>query len=209
MVEKNYSNLWNNKKSSNSYSVKMNSKIEKLRHKSELRIIKKYSSKNLYDCSIANGRFIKDLKNINYFGSDISIPFVNNIKKYFPQVIVKINDLRKGINEPSDKYQTVICFRTLNNIRNKEKVINEMIRITNKNGYVIFSLPKLLKNIKYSYKFKTDSKIFVRIIKKNKLLERLFNSRYNIIPLKIFFYIEILLSQILPSNYIYVIKKNV
>jgi ubiquinone/menaquinone biosynthesis C-methylase UbiE len=200
----NYSDLWISQKAVDSYARKFNSKIDKLRHAIELEIIRKFAKGKLFDCSIGEGRFIKELRDVEYWGADYSPYFVDYIRKNYPDVSVIQNDLRKGIPYPDDSFDTVICIRTLNNLSEKDEIISEMVRVAKKNGNVIFNLPGCFDG--YTVKFPLDS-FFARSIKKSSFLGKFFNSGFNLIPLNIWVKLEKILLHVSYSSSMIIIKK--
>lgn len=132
---------------------------------------------------------------------DYSASFVDFIKKHYPDVnIVKAN-LEEPLLFPENTFDTVICLRTLFALNKVDKIIAEMTRLTKNGGRLIFdyppkpyfnsdfektfgsyNIPQILNdlNLKILKQYPLDG-IF-HLIKKNRRLARLFNSRFNILP---------------------------
>jgi len=146
------------------------------------------------------------IKEVYTLKTGYSSTVLNYIKKHYPHVKIKKNDLRKGINELSGQYDTVICIRTLENLKEKDIIIKEMLRIAKKNAYIIFNMPTPYTG--YTKKFLMDSYFFVRFIKTNKIAFKIFNSKYNIIPIAFYTYLEKIFVKISNYSNFYIIKKS-
>lgn len=210
------------------YKNKFEQKIDIIRHKIEVSILKKYAHGDLFDCSLGTGRFIPELNNLNdYSGMDYSNDFIEYINKNYPSVKTNKGDLEEKISEPNERYDTVICIRTLFALNNINKIIKEMKRITKKNGYILFdygtkeqfhktlglklnsyNIKEILdkNNLKISKQRRLDSSV-IKLAKEKKMIKKLFNSKYNIIPNIIYLLIERFLNYFSYFRKLYVIKK--
>lgn len=226
--EKNlYSEEWTSEEKVEKYHQKFNSKVDFLRHRIELDILKQYAKGDFLDCSIGDGRFINGLKDQirTLKAMDYSLPFLNFVKKHYPFVEIEQGDLEKGIPEPNNAYDTVICLRTLFALRNFDEILKEMVRITKPGGTIIFdygvkkiyspnkkltfnsfNAKKTIQelNLQIEKSFKLDG--FTYKIKTNRFLHRLFNNKLNIIPENFYEIIEKIISFFAPLRKIYIIR---
>ena len=109
-----------------------------------LKIIKKeIKTKNnsILDVGCANGEFLhflkNNLKNNNYFGLDTNKKFLKIAKKNFflKDVIFIKKDLFKF--KSKDKFDLVICMGVSHLLKDIKKLIQKLISLTNKNGFLI------------------------------------------------------------------------
>jgi len=212
MLEKNlYSEHWTASGTAEKYKGKFKKKADRIRHKIEVKILKKYAQGDLFDCSIGTGRFIKPLKTLvkTYSGMDYSPAFLIYINQHFPNAKTFQADLEKSTGQSANYYDTTICLRTIFALRNPGFIVSEMKRITQKGGLIIFDYGKkerwherlkIKVNTANVEKIITDNqlkrmKIFkldglLGIVKKSDFLSRAFNSQYNIMPDAIYLLLE-------------------
>lgn len=134
-----YSAHFSSEKVCRGYVSKFGSNVDRIRHDSEVSILDPEIGGDLFDCSIAVGRFIGQLKNVTkYSGMDYSQPFVDYIRANFPGVQVERGDLLVGIDQPDASHDAVMCMRTLFALNRTEKILCEMVRITRPGGLVVF-----------------------------------------------------------------------
>src|SRR3989339_841433 len=122
------------------YHNKFQFRVDRLRHQLEQRLLLKYASGDLFDCSIGSGRFVKKLRPVlsNYLAMDYSPDFILFVKKNYPSLEVMQADLEQGIPQPDNRFDTVICFRTLFALNHTNLIIKEMRRIAKPGGKLIF-----------------------------------------------------------------------
>ena len=121
------------------YLRKLDNRIEALRHQIELDILQSIVKGHLFDCTIGTGRLISALPDISsYQGMDQSEEFVDYVNEMHGASIARIANLTLGIAEESDRYDTVLCLRSLSAIKHEREIIPEMIRIAKPGGRIIF-----------------------------------------------------------------------
>ena len=106
-----------------------------------------YSHKggSILDCGCGDGRIIEILwrKEANFRGFDISERAIKLAKKRLKSkknVDLKVGDIEK-INFPDETFDMVYTTYTLEHLNKPEKVIEEMVRVTKKGGYLILISP--------------------------------------------------------------------
>lgn len=134
-----YSEHFAGEAAASEYVKKFTSSIDVMRHEIERNAISAHAHGNLFDCSIATGRLIGLLPKVtNYSGMDYSKPFLSHIRAHYPDVNVQWGDLTKGIEKPSEAFDTVICIRTLFALPGVDQILKDMVRITKPSGTIIF-----------------------------------------------------------------------
>jgi SAM-dependent methyltransferase len=215
----------------NKHINKFSKRIDKIRGDLELIIIGKFARGNIFDCSIGFGRFVGRMPLASsYAGMDASISFVEHVKKNHPDIIVIQGSLLDGIAQPDGAYDTTLCIRTLPVLPNIPFIINEMARITRPNGLIIFTYGlkpsrgqiEGQKFISSAYDVKKlcndlDLKV-VKIVPKDTImikfknhptLNRLFNSRLNILPDSFFRFLDLWMSKIISGDdAIFILRKT-
>ena len=121
------------------YLRKLDNRIDVLRDAQEVAILGKRLHGRLYDCTIGVGRFIGRLPLVtSYSGMDLSGEFVQFVRERHPGVQARVGDLTRGIEEPDDAYDGVLCLRSLSAIGHVSEVLREMVRIARPGGLVAF-----------------------------------------------------------------------
>lgn len=230
LKEKNaYSEEWTNKEKVVKYHQKFNSKIDSVRHQIELEILKKYSQGVFFDCSIGDGRFLNDLKKQvkSIKAMDYSQPFLDFVHERYPFIETELGDLEKGIDEPSNAYDTTVCLRTLFALRNFDDILKEMTRITKPQGLIIFdygvkpvesknrnlvldgaNVKSVIEKLPLLVVKTYNLDGFTSLIKKSGLLSRLFALKINFLPVSFYKAVEKLFSFFAPQRKLYILKKT-
>ena len=73
-------------------------------------------------------------------GADLSIPILNYAKKHFKDVKFYVEDARK-LSFKNETFDAAMACGFIEHIKEVDKVLNEMLRVTKKNGYVIIVSP--------------------------------------------------------------------
>lgn len=134
-----YSAHFSSEKVCKGYVTKFGSNVDRIRHDSEITLLGNEIRGDLFDCSIAVGRFIGQLPRVTrYSGMDYSQPFVDYIRANFPGIQVDRGDLLVGIDQPDASHDAVMCLRTLFALGRTEEILREMVRITRPGGLVVF-----------------------------------------------------------------------
>ncbi|MBU0596334.1 class I SAM-dependent methyltransferase, partial [Candidatus Bipolaricaulota bacterium] len=121
------------------YLRKFNRKVDRIRHRMEVRILDRHVSGDCFDCSVGTGRFISELASVrSYSGMDYSPDLAQYARTAYPSIRVEHGDLMKGIDAPDETYDTVFCIRTLFALQGVEGIVREMARIARPGGRVIF-----------------------------------------------------------------------
>ncbi len=216
----------------NHYLNKFRNKQNIVRHTIEVQYIKPFVRGNLFDCSIATGRFIPEFTGVSsYKGMDYSPDFLEFMQKNFPQIPVKRGDLLKGIEEPDNSYDTTMCMRTLFALPQTEEIISEMIRITKPGGTVIFDYGRttfvadcrgqamrtspvnlrefLAKNptVELLATYRLDSPIVLFFIKWL-LPKKFFNSQLNLLPASFWIKLERAVVHLWCQRLLFIVKKK-
>jgi len=79
-------------------------------------------------------------KNYEVIGADYSRPFINYAKKKFRNVKFKKEDARK-LSFKNQTFDTVAACGFIEHIKEVDKVLKEMLRVTKKNGLIIVVSP--------------------------------------------------------------------
>ena len=120
------------------YFRKLDNRIDALRHREELAILRRWLRGRVFDCTIGVGRFIGQLPGVSaYEGMDLSAEFVAYVTREYPQVPAKVADLTAGISQPDDRFDSVICLRSLSAIGQLHRILHEMLRVARPGGIVV------------------------------------------------------------------------
>ncbi|MBN1121465.1 MAG: class I SAM-dependent methyltransferase [Anaerolineae bacterium] len=214
-----YSNQFTEDSQVAQYERKFKGKIDIVRHQVECRVIKRHAAGDLYDCSIGHGRFVTELPKVEtYSAMDYSEAFIRYIEGHYPQVTVRKGDLLNGIEEPDDRYDTVLCIRTLSGLGEAGSVIGEMIRIAKPGGTIIFDYDReddpginevLQENPATIIKTVRVDSPFALGIKRNSRLSKLFNHRVNVLPLGVYTLLERAWGSVSGERILYIAQKNI
>lgn len=121
------------------YARKFVSPLEHIRHRHEVELLAPFATGEVFDCSIAIGRFIGALPRArSYAGMDFSTEFLAYIRRRYPDADVTQGDLREGIARADNRYDATLCLRTLSALGHVQDIVAEMARITRRDGLVIF-----------------------------------------------------------------------
>lgn len=144
MADKDAANEWYGQEfmspdAADRYLRKFDNPLERIRHGHEVELLDRFVAGNVFDCSIATGRFVGEFPNARSFtGMDYSEEFLSYLRRRHPDVPTMWGDLRKGIPQPDDRYDATICLRTLSALGHIELIVAEMARITRPGGLVVF-----------------------------------------------------------------------
>jgi SAM-dependent methyltransferase len=120
------------------YFRKLGNRIDVLRDKQEAELLSDWLSGNLYDCTVGVGRFVGRLPKVtSYAGMDISAEFIAFVRERYPDVRASVGDLKEGIREANDSYDSVLCLRSLSAIGSLASILPEMVRIARPGGRLV------------------------------------------------------------------------
>ena len=109
--------------------------------------------KKILDVGCGIGGLIPYTGGMEYYGIDISKPNIKEIKKIWPNEIVKVKrgDIREKLPYETDTFDVVICTEVLEHLLlpDMRKLLKEIRRVTKRGGKIIISVP----NIKYIWGF--------------------------------------------------------
>lgn len=193
-ISTDYVELFSDKSVVKRYAKKFNSRLDRLRHLAEVEILKTLVKGKILDCSVGSGRFIPHLKQVTeYIAADASESFLQFVKKRYPHVITKLNDLRYPLEDADNSYDTVMSIRTLFAIGPIKTALHEMRRVCKPGGSFIFDYPVVAR--------KKRSNDYGLVYKKNKwsdvknyqespdvILDEMEDVTYRKIPLDMFFH---------------------
>ena len=119
------------------------------------RNLKMYTPNNLLDVGCGSGD--RTIRIANYFnvhmnnthGLDYNDDFVIACKRIFNarKIDLEIDDIPYGDNT----FDLVICNQVLEHLKNYKKVIDDLIRVTKKGGYIVIGIPNLAHLINRIY----------------------------------------------------------
>ncbi|MBL7147666.1 MAG: class I SAM-dependent methyltransferase [Nanoarchaeota archaeon] len=118
----------------------MQRKFENLRIDLIKRLCGNTIGKKILDIGIGDGLMAEKLAIDNLWGIDISSKRCNRAKKRVPHATIIVENAEKMKFE-DDFFDGVICADVLEHATNPDKIINEMIRVTKKDGFIVVSLP--------------------------------------------------------------------
>ena len=142
--------------------------------------------KNILDVGVGNGLIFKYLKKkVSYTGLDLSVKMLTQAKKRASRYLIPFYSVQgNAINLPfkANSFDSTICIDTLHHIPPEmtNRVIDEVVRVTKKNGQILLEIKNGLNLIiRYLY-WKTRSEkplimhpinpiVFKRYIAKKKL----------------------------------------
>jgi SAM-dependent methyltransferase len=104
------------------------------------------TSNLVLDIGVGNGfPFASSLseKGFQVAGVDISENLVEECRQNYPKIDAQVADA-EALPYENDKYSIVYCFQSSWCMPAIEKVINEMVRVTAKDGYVLFDIMNAL-----------------------------------------------------------------
>jgi SAM-dependent methyltransferase len=120
------------------YQRKLGNRIDRLRHEIERDFLARHAAGDLFDCTIGVGRFIGTLPKVrSYSGLDLSQEFVEYVRQEHQDVRAYVGDLTQAIDEPNDRFDSVICLRSLSAIGSTDTIVREIVRITRPGGLII------------------------------------------------------------------------
>src|SRR5215475_4830752 len=120
------------------YQRKLGNRIDRLRHEIEREFLARHAAGDLFDCTIGVGRFIGTLPKVrSYSGLDLSQEFVEYVRQNHQDVRAYVGDLTQAIDEPDDRFDCVLCLRSLSAIGSTNNIVREMVRITRPGGLII------------------------------------------------------------------------
>ena len=117
--------------------------------------LKGYLPSNLMDVGCGDGS--RTTRIAGYFDIDMSRVYgidneINRIKACQNSFNVDKVDLEcQDIPHPDDTFDLVICNQVLEHLKNFKSVIDEIIRITNNEGYILIGMPNLAHLINRIY----------------------------------------------------------
>ena len=117
--------------------------------------LKEYCPYNIMDVGCGNGSrtiCIANHLNVdmsNVYGVDYSEDFVITCQSMFN--VSKIDLEINNIPHDDDTFDIVICNQVLEHLKNYSKVIDELIRVTKKKGYILIGIPNLAHLINRIY----------------------------------------------------------
>jgi len=120
------------------YWRKLSNRIDRLRHGIEHDVLSVHAYGAVFDCTIGVGRFLGTLPKVtSESGMDISEEFVSHVREAHQNVMAVTGDLSVGIAEPDNRFDTVICLRSLSAIGGLAAILPDMVRIAKPGGHVI------------------------------------------------------------------------
>ena len=141
-----------------------------------LKFVEQYVKKgdNILDFGCGNGRLLKLFKNksINYKGIDISQELLNLAKKQYPNnknnfIKIFATKLRLPFNDKEfNSIYTIATFHHLPGKNYRQKIVEELYRVTKKGGYIIVTVWDLWQS---KYRKNIFLNWFKKIIGKSKL----------------------------------------
>jgi ubiquinone/menaquinone biosynthesis C-methylase UbiE len=117
--------------------------------------IKSFCPKNMLDVGAGDG--VKTIRISKYFNLKTdNIYGIDYDDKYLAETHTKFNviklDLEKGCLPYKDEiFSLVICNQVLEHLKNFREIINEIIRVTVKEGYIVIGIPNLAHLINRIY----------------------------------------------------------
>jgi len=160
--------LWN--KSAKYFYVKHEGKkeLEKDPFIKHLKALANVSG-NIIDCGCGNGAIIDYMwrKNTNFTGVDISELGIKIAKKRLAgkDVNLKVMDL-ENLKFKDNSFDLVFSTYVLEHLDNPEKVIKEMVRVTKKDGNIVFIAPNFGSPLNYSLSSQLENSSKTRPIKR-------------------------------------------
>jgi methionine biosynthesis protein MetW len=109
--------------------------------------LKTYTPKNMLDVGCNDGdRTIQIAEHFNIhaqniFGLDYNDAYIVACEERFN--VKKIDLETEGIPWEDNTFDIVICNQVLEHLKNYKKVIDDLIRVTKKNGYIVIGIPNL------------------------------------------------------------------
>lgn len=203
---------------------KFSSRIDTLRSEMEIAVLAELAEGDLFDCSLGFGRLIGRLPAVvSYAGMDKSADFVNYVAARHPGVVVAEGDLLVGIDQPSERYDTVICIRTLPVLPDVPAIIAEMARITASGGRLVitygpprqaqiaghqylscaYDIAETAKALGLKLAARIEQDWLLTRIKKSKRISRLFHSRFNLVPDGVYAWLDRALSSLLGGDTVF------
>ncbi|MGD8561709.1 MAG: class I SAM-dependent methyltransferase [Desulfarculaceae bacterium] len=213
------------------HAAKFDKRVDNLRHQIEVSLLNRYVKGSLFDCTIGFGRLVGELTEVtSYQGMDYSPAFVESVRQNHPQVSVMQGDLLKGINQEADRFDTVICLRTLPALPASDRIISDMVRITRPGGLIVFDYGTRPKKgeiggvtttfntmsvkqvaadlpVKLMASHRLDSPLLLAV-KKNDFLNRWFHVRFNILSDRFYMWLDRFLTGFKADRRLYVFKKT-
>jgi 2-polyprenyl-3-methyl-5-hydroxy-6-metoxy-1,4-benzoquinol methylase len=119
------------------YLYKKNKLIEK--------VVKRYCKKgNLLDIGCGDANLLLYFsKSFNVFGIDISRYIVEEVKKAYPKIKIKVCDIEKDAIPFKEKFDVIFLWNIVEHLKNPEKVLKKIKSYLKKDGYVVIHLPTI------------------------------------------------------------------
>ena len=115
----------------------------------------KRNLKSLLDVGCANGdRTVRIAKYLNInlqsvYGVDCNFKNIAICKNLFNAETIDLEDT--NLSYKSNSFDLVVCNQVLEHLKNYKKVIDDIIRVTSKKGYVVIGIPNLAHLINRLY----------------------------------------------------------
>src|SRR4051794_4194500 len=120
------------------YQRKLDNRIDRLRHEIERGFLARQAAGDLFDCTIGVGRFIGTLPQVRLYSRfDLSEEFVQYVLQCYQGVRAYVGDLTQAIDEPDNRFDCVMCLRSLSAIGSTSAIVREMVRIARPGGLII------------------------------------------------------------------------
>lgn len=114
--------------------------VHNSRFKSLTKLIGDVNDKKVLDAGSGEGYFLSTIKSKNKFGIELSEKRVAIAHKLYPDLKIKIGDIKKLPFE-NNEFDVIVCSEVLEHVSGYEKVLEEFKRCVKPDGYIVLSFP--------------------------------------------------------------------
>jgi len=114
--------------------------IHNSRFKSLTKLIGNVNDKKILDAGSGEGYFLSIIKSKNKFGIELSEKRIAIAQKLYPDLKIKIGDIKK-IPFENNEFDVIVCSEVLEHVSGYEKALEEFKRCVKPDGHIVLSFP--------------------------------------------------------------------
>jgi len=114
--------------------------IHSSRFNSLLKLIGNVTNKKILDAGCGEGYFLSLMNSKEKFGVELSEKRVSEALKLYPQLKIKIADVR-NLPYDDDTFDVIVCSEVLEHVSGYQKALKEFKRCVKGHGHIVLSFP--------------------------------------------------------------------